>query len=429
MDVKINDQEAPSNEMKPRGMKTGETQPGWVAEYHGSISQNGSSLLFNPRKKQGEGSCRSSLLGRNDISEWMSLRVSKLPTDVNSKELNLFLREVSESPEPTGYTTMLTTTTLTDVKMSCTPLSVKIPRDRLKHSRGQAILTFENWEIGESIQNHQIRDVLAPIHEYIPLASRVLRKLQGVGFRGEILDLNFEHRNVRSASSQVDASLCIEGDAEPSKVPSCTSDSGGLDGTNSAARASVADQHGLPRADNLVHRAIQTDATLASIDAGSQTEPAAYIAVGCQTAEVGWTRSTGCQTEPNYEHSSAGTQTDQVSTIETTSMPARSAGPCSDLAQKWSALPLLDPDSFSELVLYPAESVWAYLFRCSNLIRKTFKIRQPDEEMQALSLDWLASRDVEEVRARLKSQLAKLLRVSVYFAYQGCDVYAEASRS
>jgi hypothetical protein len=84
------------------------------------------------------------------------------------------------------------------------------------------------------------------------------------------------------------------------------------------------------------------------------------------------------------------------------------------LGRKWSVLPLVEPDSLPELVLHPAESVWAYLFRCAETTRKTFKIRDPDEEMQALTLNWLASCNEEEVRERLKPQLAKLLRVSLH---------------
>jgi hypothetical protein len=167
VDIQIDKQGDPNNEVNPRRSRTREEPSGWIVEYHGSIRQNESSLLFTPPKRQGQGVRPSSVPGTKDSLDWMRLRVSKLHPDTNSKELNRFLKEVSESPKATGYHTLLSVTDEPAAKMSCTPLSVRIPRDHLRRSRGQAILTFEDWEIGEFIQNHQIRNVLVPALIYI----------------------------------------------------------------------------------------------------------------------------------------------------------------------------------------------------------------------------------------------------------------------
>jgi len=55
--------------------------------------------------------------------------------------------------------TSLTGTNELDVKMSCIPLSVRLLRDRQRRSRGQAILTFEDWEVGESIRDQTVRNM------------------------------------------------------------------------------------------------------------------------------------------------------------------------------------------------------------------------------------------------------------------------------
>ena len=249
-----------------------------------------------------------------------------------------------------------------------------------------------------------------------------MRRLQGKMFHGQILDASLEQRDATCTTR-------LEKDVENVKAPAITSTSGNIGVPNSVARACLPDQRGRKQTDytSTVNQSTQTDAALTSVNAGIQSESAAFgISVGCQAVIVGSNRSTGCQTDADRQRRSAGTQTEQISIVETYAVPARMARPCFDFERRWLALPLVKPDSLRELVLHPAESVWVFLFRCAETIRKTFKIRDLDEEMQALTLDWLARHDEDEVRKRVELQLTRLLRVSLPL-YRVRDALAETS--
>jgi hypothetical protein len=81
----------------------------------------------------------------------------------------------------------------------------------------------------------------------------------------------------------------------------------------------------------------------------------------------------------------------------------------------WKDVPAIAPDSLQELFLHTARDVWAWLSNASETARRTFRLREPEPEMQRLSLRWLevvAAEDENVLRQHLFRNLLRLLKAS-----------------
>lgn len=81
----------------------------------------------------------------------------------------------------------------------------------------------------------------------------------------------------------------------------------------------------------------------------------------------------------------------------------------------WKDVPAIAPDSLQELCLHPARDVWFWLYNASETARKAFRLREPEPEMQRLSLRWLevvAVGDEGVLRQHLLRNLLRLLKAS-----------------
>lgn len=82
---------------------------------------------------------------------------------------------------------------------------------------------------------------------------------------------------------------------------------------------------------------------------------------------------------------------------------------------RWKSLPPVSVDSLAELLLHPALQIWVWLLNASEEARNTFKLREPDVDMQRLSIRWLETseaKDEESRRRHVSANLARLLKVS-----------------
>jgi hypothetical protein len=81
----------------------------------------------------------------------------------------------------------------------------------------------------------------------------------------------------------------------------------------------------------------------------------------------------------------------------------------------WKDIPAIAPDSLQELFIHPARDVWVWLSTASVTARKAFRLREPESEMQRLSLLWLeviAAGDEDVLQQHLSGNLIRLLKAS-----------------
>lgn len=161
-----------------------------------------------------------------------------------------------------------------------------------------------------------------------------------------------------------------------------------------------------------------------------QTDPRPYlIRTSAQTDNSPFLRTLAVQTMEAPGSRSIATQTNAVPPSEPAINRPEAEVPSPQLPSKeqkrrsttmvtldhWNDVPAIAPDSLRELCLHPARDVWIWLSNATETSRKAFKLREPEPEMQRLSIRWLevvAAGDEAVLRQHLLGNMLRLLKAS-----------------
>ncbi|KAH8079703.1 hypothetical protein HD553DRAFT_130540 [Filobasidium floriforme] len=354
-----------------------ESKEYWVAEYHGStertpIQAPGTAGLgpaheigypMTPPREEKLVPIRL----RQRTTSWATLRCSNLPTSVDSVILNQYIAKV------------------------CPIISVKVSRERDGQSRGVAILTFESWET----------------------AAVALRRLHRASIHGTRLSFTFEDTGTPSSLGR---KLRFRSATEDSSS-SLTSVSAHPNSSETPVKACTCVAVEVPTDPSPETAGVQTDPRPDLICTLAQTDSSPSLrTIAVQTMEAPGSHTIATQTNavppsqpfvkrPEAEVPLPPPPTRKQKRRSTTAMTL----------DHWKDVPAIAPDSLQELFLHPARDVWIWLSNASETSRKAFRLREPEPEMQRLSIRWMevvAAGDEAVLRQHLLGNMLRLLKAS-----------------
>ncbi|KAG7530726.1 hypothetical protein FFLO_04834 [Filobasidium floriforme] len=356
-----------------------ESKEYWVAEYHGStertplnsrtqaeVGLEPAHAVCYPMTPPRESDLVSIRL-RQRTTSWATLRCSNLPTSVDSVILNQYLAKV------------------------CPIISVKMSRESDGQSRGVAFLTFESWET----------------------AAVALRRLHRASIHGTRLSFTFEEtgippflgRRLRFRSTTEDSILSLTSAPVQPLSP------------ETPIKADTVAEVGVQTDPSFITAGVQTEPRPVSICTSAQTDnPSSSRTIAMQTMEAPGLRCIATQTDAVPPSNSVVVRPE----AETLELPPpvkkqKLRSTTVVTLDLWKDIPAIAPDSLQELCLHPAGDVWVWLSNASATARRTFRLREPEPEMQRLSLRWLgvvAVGDEDVLRQHLLGNMLRLLKAS-----------------